>query len=153
MKKTYWLMIILFCGMVIGAMITSGAKIAYVLDLPSLIMVLGTTLILSLCNFSFAEIIRFFRIARGKKDGSLEDVRNGIAYFAALSRYSVLSGIIGTFVGAISMLANLTDPGMIGFGAALSLLTFLYGIIMMVLVAIPLKLAMEKKLHSLEASK
>ena len=150
MKKTYWLMIILFCGMIIGAIITSGAKIPHFVNIPSVVMVLGTTLILSLCNFSFAEIARFFRIARGKEEGSLEDVRNGVAYFEALRRYSVLSGIIGTFVGAISMLANLTDPSKIGFGAALSLITFLYGINLMVLVAIPFKLAMEKKLHQLQ---
>ena len=38
-------------------------------------------------------------------------------------------GLIGTLIGAVSMLVNMTDPSAIGPGMALSMLTLLYGLI------------------------
>jgi len=45
------------------------------------------------------------------------------------SRYIIGAGLIGTIIGLIQMLANLSDPSGIGAGMACALLTIFYAII------------------------
>lgn len=50
-----------------------------------------------------------------------------IGIFEALVEYAPVMGMIGTIVGLINMLGNLSDPSALGSGMALALLTTLYG--------------------------
>ena len=50
-----------------------------------------------------------------------------IGIFEALVEYAPVMGMIGTVVGLINMLGNLSDPSALGSGMALALLTTLYG--------------------------
>ncbi|MFW5653281.1 MAG: motility protein A [Planctomycetota bacterium] len=51
----------------------------------------------------------------------------GKALFEALGRYAPAFGMIGTLIGLVAMLANMSDPAAIGKGMAAALLTTLYG--------------------------
>lgn len=57
----------------------------------------------------------------------VERHENGKGMFDAITKYAPALGMIGTLVGLVAMLADLSDPSAIGAGLAVALLTTLYG--------------------------
>ncbi len=55
-----------------------------------------------------------------------------------LGRYAPAFGMIGTLVGLVAMLANMSDPSAIGAGMAAALLTTLYGAVLANVLFLPL---------------
>lgn len=55
--------------------------------------------------------------------------RTAIAFFRSLGAYAPTFGMVGTVIGLINMLGNLTNPEMLGLGMAMALLTTLYGVL------------------------
>jgi len=53
-------------------------------------------------------------------------------------KYSPAMGMIGTLIGLVAMLQNMSDPSQIGSGMAVALLTTLYGAILANMVFLPL---------------
>lgn len=68
------------------------------------------------------------------------DERHGtaIGFFRSLAGYAPTFGMVGTVIGLINMLGNLSDPSQLGLGMALALLTTLYGVMMANLIFNPL---------------
>ncbi len=62
----------------------------------------------------------------------------GQGIFAAIGDAAPAFGMIGTLVGLVNMLGNMSDPASIGPAMAVALLTTLYGAIMANLVALPI---------------
>ncbi len=56
----------------------------------------------------------------------------------AMGRYAPAFGMIGTLIGLVAMLGNMSDPSGIGAGMAVALLTTLYGAIMANVFFLPL---------------
>ena len=75
--------------------------------------------------------------------------QNNIAFWKALGGYAPTMGMVGTVIGLINMLGNLSDPAQLGAGLSVALLTTLYGVIFANLVFLPIgsKLA---RLHAAE---
>jgi chemotaxis protein MotA len=75
-------------------------------------------------------------------DNELENLverhENGKGLFDTLGKYAPAFGMIGTLVGLVAMLANLTDPSSLGAGMAVALITTLYGAIIANAIALPL---------------
>ncbi len=71
----------------------------------------------------------------------------GKALFDSIGKYGPAFGMIGTLVGLVSMLGNMSDPDTIGPAMAVALLTTLYGSLLANLVALPMadKLAARSK--------
>ena len=63
---------------------------------------------------------------------------SGKGLFDAIGRYAPAFGMIGTLIGLVAMLANMSDPSAIGAGMAAALLTTLYGAILANVLALPL---------------
>lgn len=61
----------------------------------------------------------------------------GQGIFKALGAYAPAFGMIGTLVGLVSMLQNMSDPSALGAGMAVALLTTMYGAMVANLVALP----------------
>ncbi|MFA9430919.1 motility protein A [Egicoccus sp. AB-alg2] len=61
-----------------------------------------------------------------------------IGFFRSLAGYAPTFGMVGTVIGLINMLGNLTDPSQLGKGMALALLTTLYGVMFANLVFNPI---------------
>lgn len=57
--------------------------------------------------------------------------------FEQLGKYAPAFGMIGTLVGLVLMLGNMSDPGAIGPGMAVALLTTLYGALLANAVCLP----------------
>ena len=63
--------------------------------------------------------------------------QNGKSIFDQIGKYAPAFGMIGTLMGLVIMLGNMSDPNAIGPGMAVALITTLYGAIMANLVALP----------------
>jgi chemotaxis protein MotA len=63
----------------------------------------------------------------------------------AMGRYAPAFGMIGTLIGLVAMLANMSDPSKIGSGMAAALLTTMYGAILANVLFLPMadKLALK----------
>jgi chemotaxis protein MotA len=68
----------------------------------------------------------------------------GIGFFKALGGYAPTFGMMGTVVGLINMLGNLSDPSQLGRGMSLALLTTLYGVMFANLVFLPIANKLER---------
>ncbi len=70
---------------------------------------------------------------------------NGKKMLDALGSFAPAFGMIGTLVGLVQMLQNLSDPSMIGAGMATALLTTLYGAMAANMVFIPMAGKLEQR--------
>lgn len=68
----------------------------------------------------------------------------GINFFQSLGGYAPTFGMVGTVIGLINMLQNLTSPEQLGVGMALALLTTLYGVILANVVFTPLATRLQR---------
>lgn len=64
--------------------------------------------------------------------------RRGQQIFSSMGYYSPAFGMIGTLIGLIAMLRNMTDPSSIGTGMAVALITTFYGAILSNLIFLPI---------------
>lgn len=71
-------------------------------------------------------------------DALMERHAQGKAILDALARYAPAFGMIGTLMGLIFMLSNMSDPSKIGPGMAVALITTLYGALIANIIASPL---------------
>lgn len=62
-----------------------------------------------------------------------------------LGNYGPAFGMIGTLIGLVNMLQNLSDPSKIGSGMAVALITTFYGALMANLFCIPLQIKLEQR--------
>ena len=71
---------------------------------------------------------------------------SGITIFKAMGDVAPAMGMIGTLVGLVQMLSNMSDPKSIGPAMAVALLTTLYGAMVATMVVLPIadKLAVRK---------
>lgn len=75
--------------------------------------------------------------------------RTSIGFFERLAGYAPTFGMVGTVIGLVNMLGNLTDPTQLGQGMALALLTTLYGVLIGNLIFAPIAARLER-LHEVE---
>ena len=69
----------------------------------------------------------------------------GQGIFKALASYAPSFGMIGTLIGLVQMLKNMSDPSMIGAGMAVALITTLYGAMIANLIALPIAGKLEQR--------
>ncbi|WFE69061.1 MotA/TolQ/ExbB proton channel family protein [Thiomicrospira sp. R3] len=75
---------------------------------------------------------------REKNDLFIDKTETSAGVFRAIGEAAPAFGMIGTLVGLIQMLANLSDPSSIGPAMAVALLTTLYGALIASLFALPI---------------
>jgi chemotaxis protein MotA len=75
--------------------------------------------------------------------------RMPIGFLRAVGGYCPTFGMVGTVIGLVNMLGNLTDPAQLGIGMALALLTTLYGVVFANMIFMPMAARLER-MHKLE---
>ncbi|MFW5681652.1 MAG: motility protein A [Phycisphaeraceae bacterium] len=78
------------------------------------------------------------QIMNNELDNLVERHENGKGLFDTLGKYAPAFGMIGTLVGLVAMLANLSDPASLGKGMAVALITTLYGALIANAIALPI---------------
>jgi flagellar motor component MotA len=150
MTKFYPIAFILFLAICAAAVVMSGGQLAFIVSIPSLLLVVVTAIVLSLGNFSVGEIGRCFRLAFRRSPAQRDELHNALAFFDALMRYLLVSGFVGTLIGSIAILGNLGDHTALGRGTALALTTVLYALILWVGIVVPFRTGVRRKLAELE---
>jgi len=86
-----------------------------------------------------------------ERDLNLERLEDGQRIFKAIGDAAPAFGMIGTLVGLVQMLANMSDPASIGPAMAIALLTTLYGALIANLIALPIadKLSLKSNIEEL----
>lgn len=62
---------------------------------------------------------------------------NVISFFRSLGGFAPTMGMVGTVIGLVMMLQNLSDPDQLGSGMALALITTLYGVLLANILFLP----------------
>ena len=78
------------------------------------------------------------KVLDNEMDYSIERMELGERIFRAIGDAAPAYGMIGTLVGLVQMLANMSDPSAIGPAMAVALLTTLYGALFANLLALPI---------------
>ena len=73
----------------------------------------------------------------------------GIDFFKSAGGYAPTFGMVGTVIGLINMLGNLSNPDQLGAGMSVALLTTLYGVLIANIIFLPLSERL-KELNSRE---
>ncbi|MCK5200024.1 MAG: MotA/TolQ/ExbB proton channel family protein [Spirochaetales bacterium] len=151
MKFFYFTVIIVFAVLLfLTCWVAAGIdSVGIFIDPPSAMLVILCSLVLLLANYSLRDIRKHFAMGFKKENFDSTDLKNGIVFFSALQKYLLLSGMMGTFIGMIAMLAMLDDTAKIGRALSLSLLTALYAIILSMVVAVPFKAGLQKRLNEI----
>ena len=104
-------------------------------------------------------------LADGYDEGVIEDMLNkdirltvqrhtiGQDVFKGMGASAPAFGMIGTLIGLVQMLANMSDPASIGPSMAVALLTTLYGALMANLVCLPLADKLEMRSNQEQSTK
>ena len=151
MNKFYPVSVILVLAIFAGAIVTAGGVFGMFISIPSLVVVLLTSFVLSLASSKPAQLGRHFSIGFRSGPQDAADLKKALAYFDALGRYLLVSGLIGTTIGAISILGALNEVETIGRGTALALTTIFYGAILWMLVVVPFRTGLRNKLAEVGA--
>ncbi|MDJ0927803.1 MAG: MotA/TolQ/ExbB proton channel family protein [Gammaproteobacteria bacterium] len=78
------------------------------------------------------------KVLENEMDESIQRMELGERIFRSIGDAAPAFGMIGTLVGLVQMLANMSDPSSIGPAMAVALLTTLYGALFANLLAIPI---------------
>jgi chemotaxis protein MotA len=195
-------------GIVLAAILTGGSAIVFI-NVPSILIVLGGTVMVVMIKFSMGQFFGAFKVALrafsnkttnpeelierivelaniARKEGMLalesQEIDNeflgegirmlidgnsrevvstvlskdmqqtierhtwGAKVFSATADVAPAMGMIGTLIGLVQMLSNMSDPKSIGPAMAVALLTTLYGAMIANMVAMPIadKLTLRK---------
>ncbi|EED30902.1 flagellar motor component [gamma proteobacterium NOR5-3] len=195
-------------GIVLAAILTGGSALVFI-NVPSILIVLGGTVMVVMIKFSMGQFFGAFKVAltafinktsdpeeliekivelaniarkegmlalenqeidndfldEGVKmliDGNSREVVNtvlskdmqqtierhtwGAKVFSATADVAPAMGMIGTLIGLVQMLSNMSDPKSIGPAMAVALLTTLYGAMLANMIAMPIadKLTLRK---------
>ena len=109
------------------------------IDPPSLLVVILPSLLLLVSTFEPASIQQAFTAAVRGTTLALEPLRVSTLILSELIRLLSAAGIIGTFIGFVLMLSDMSDPSAIGPAFAVALLPTFYALILGGLVVAPLR--------------
>lgn len=98
-----------------------------------------------------ASKTQVLHIAKLEARLATEQIQERANMLHSLSTVAPALGLIGTIIGLIQMLGNISDQNMLGAGMSIALLTTLYGAILSYLVLQPLALKLESKAKELSA--
>lgn len=127
----------------------AGGSYNFFIDPASLLLVLMPPLFLSLTVFKPAEVLNSFVLACSKEIANPTQYKKALVFFSSLQSYMILSAIAAFFIGNILMLSGLIhikDPEVFGSGFAASLISVLYAALLILLVVLPFRSMLQKKL-------
>ena len=148
-------------GMLTGGalVLLAMAKPPDVLDVPSVLFVVGGTLALIFFSFPLPNVlsaVRYFGYTvippkpgadQSKVIGELEI---GIVMFNKIKSYAQATGWVGSLIGLVLILTSIDDPAAIGPSASVALLTVFYGTLIAYWICLPVSTKLQFRLDELK---
>ncbi len=150
MNRFYFIAVILVIGLIAAAIVWNVTSIAYFLDVPSLIVVIVPVLALCFATFSPRDMGRSFRAAFSRGQVETSELKTAAVFFRALERYILLSGFLGALLGVMSLLWMMRSDTKIATGFAMLLISVFYALILLFVLAVPFRVAVDRKLVEAE---
>ncbi len=125
-----------------------GGDIALFVNIPSLIIVTGITF-----GGLFASgkcPCNLFSINWGKRD--IGELFRAAEVYRYAGKLGIASGIIGSLIGFILILANMDDPALLGPALAIAILTTFYGVVIKYIMCDPIAEGLEDRALELDCS-
>ena len=125
----YFVGLILFIVFLVFSTMLSGSLASFI-DLPSILIILSFSVPILMASGLFSDFIRGFKIM-GKKVNIwsiIELSKTELALRLAI-KLLLFSGLLGSIIGIISILANSSSIDMIGPNLAVASLTLLYSVL------------------------
>ncbi len=148
MNRFYFAAAALALGVLALGTVFAAARLNLFLDYPSLIMVIVPAAVLCLAAFPPRVIGKSFVVAFSRQAATEQELRQAAVFFMSLQRFFLLSGAIGALIGIVTILAQLQEVAMakIGQGFALLLITVFYALVLTLVLAVPFRAAVERRL-------
>ncbi|MBN2439735.1 MAG: hypothetical protein JXJ04_00255 [Spirochaetales bacterium] len=137
---------ILSVAAITGILLSWDVSILVYVHLPSFILVVLFSLFALFTAFPLSEIKTAFVHAFSKKEEGEADYKRDIVVFSALQQLIFCAGGVGVFLGLIFMLAKIEDKSAIGMGLSTTLVSFLYSLYLNLVLVIPCKAVLTKKM-------
>lgn len=141
--------LIVYVAFLIGITFLCGSPTIF-LDLPSIVVILGPTLALLLASGLMPDFMRGFAVMSQKENthSRLELQKADIAVGLTV-RLLLLSGLLGSLIGVVALLAWLSDISTLGRGLSVALLTLLYAVLFC-FILLPIRARIRAILHTLD---
>ena len=153
MKRSYLIYAPLALSVFICGIFIAGGKLAIFWDPPSVMIVFLPSLFLLLGVFGPRGIVDAFKFAFEGTAAVRVDIEKGIAFFAMAGRIFLLSGIMGTLMGILMTLFGFSQVQTIPVALyiVVAFNTMCYSVLMLLIVIVPFKTALEKRLAEMSA--
>lgn len=155
MKKMYPLYLLAaLCVFVAGVYIARG-EILWLIDPPSAMLVFLPPVFLMLSHYTPGEMGKAFSTAfRGRADADVVETKNALLFFTTLQNLILFSMAITVLLGAILILVGIyrqqnESALVLSHWSSVALLALLYGWLAVMLVTLPFRGALRKKLNEL----
>jgi len=133
--------------MVVVGLIGSGS-IAQIIDLPSVVIVIGATTGALLMSFGSGLGTAIKAVFRKTADRAMLTL--GVAVFERGQSYAVASGVLGTLVGVVVLLSLIDKASSLGPGLATALITMAYGLFAAYGILAPVAASLRRRLAGME---
>lgn len=145
----YLIGIIVFLVLTTLLMTISAPPMVF-LDFPSLLVILAVTVPILLASGLLPDLGKGFRLMTAKENPfSLFELKRIRQACHLTQRVLPLAGVLGTLVGLVGLLTHLDDPTKIGPAVAMSLLTFIYAVVML-FVILPIRAKTDTIIDTME---
>jgi flagellar motor component MotA len=147
MKIRYWISLVFaLVSLGIGAILAGISPLVF-LSLPAFVMTALAAAVISLAAYGPSEIAAAFRAAFAEGAESAE-ARKGAAFFVSFQRILLASTVASILIAVIALLSKVNDLSKIGASLAIAVISPLYAALVLMLVVLPLRAALEKRLAS-----
>jgi flagellar motor component MotA len=114
-----------------------GGPLGLLADEASAAIVVGITILLTLGQHPMSRIRAAFGAAF-VSDAKAEDIPQHTAVLTTIRGVALGSGLVGTLLGLVTMLANMDDPNTIGPAMSVAVLAMFYGAVIAEVIVAPL---------------
>ncbi len=154
MKKMFIVYFLLTAGIFALAVIIAKSDLLLMIDAPSLALILGPTILMLLSHYGPGEIIGAFRAAMEKSGATEKELKNALLFFSTAQTLMIASTAVAVFLGIIMILGAVwkgsdNSARHVAGWMAVDLIAILYLALAMLLVTVPFKSAVQKKLNAL----
>lgn len=150
MKKSYFVIVVLFLGLCVASILVARIPIAAFLDVPTLVFAPGIAILMGFAGMRPREIGRSFRVAFLSTPADRAELERARVYFDSMLKYLALGGAVGIGIGFVAIVGLVRDAQRVAAGWAVAMLAVVYALVFITVVAVPFGAAVRRRLADLE---
>ncbi len=133
--------------MLVFMCIIQGLELTYLIDLPSILLILLITIPILMSTGLFRDFNNAFRLGMRKKEENvtLRELKRAVEAVSLAIRTILLSGVLVSVIQCVAILRNLDDPSFLGPMLSLAILVIVYAM-GLALLLLPLRTRLKIKM-------